>query len=188
MSRFDETVQKLAHSPLRHIALGAVASCVVKEAGFSDIAQKVFGGQTPTGGQQIARNLASAAITGGGAYLVGKGLDRMDSSSERLQAQRSQMGRMQGEHSYRQRAVKKLSPMHDEVYMRLQQDPTIAKADPELMASSYATMKRFAPYLATDPNAALSFLRENAIYGTGPSYASLKNLADTEQSVSHIVG
>jgi hypothetical protein len=152
----------------------------------------MFGGEKATGAQSVARMIAggvgAATLTGGGAYLIGKHLDKTDASHTALDAQRQQMGKLKGEHAYRQKTLTKLAPMHVKVFEAIKKDPIIAKADPALIHSSYNTMKHFAPHLAADENATKSFLRENAIYGTGPSYASLKVLADAEVAVGKAGG
>lgn len=190
MSQFQETVTKLAASPAKRALLPVLPFLLQKEGGLMDY---LFGaGKDITGGQEIARKvvggLGQAAAIGGGSYLVGKGLDRIGGSNERLSAERSQIGKLTGEQNYRQGILQKLHPLHKQVFTEIQADPIIAKADPQLINSSYDTMKRFAPHLATDPNAVRSFLRENAMFGTGPSYATLKNLADAEQAVGKAGG
>ena len=77
-----------------------------------------------------------------------------------------------------------LEPMHAAAFEHAQQDEIISRADPALVHSSFETMKRFAPNIAADPNAVKSFLRESASWGAGPSYATLKNLADAERAVA----
>jgi len=192
MSRFDETVAKIAASPVKRALFPKLAHLLHKESNFME---HLFGGADVagrTGPQDMARMIAGtvggAAGIGGGSYLVGKALDKYDDSHGLHEAERTQMGKMQGEQAFRQNALHKFAPLHKQVFTSVMQDPVIAKADPELIHSSYETMKHFAPHLATDANAARSFLRENAIYGTGPSYASLKNLADAELAVGKAGG
>lgn len=181
MSRFEETVAKIAASPVKRALFKEVPSVLLKNAGVLDsLLRQEYKG--PLG--QALTGLTTGAALGGGTYLTGKLLDRWDESGSRLDAERRQLGQLSGEQRFRGEALKKLMPMHGQTFEALQADPIIAKADPQLISSSFETMKRFAPYLATDPNAARSFLRETAMYGTGPSYASLKNLADAEQSVN----
>ena len=76
-----------------------------------------------------------------------------------------------------------LAPKHQEAFQRAMADDTVQRAPQDIIHSAFETMRTFAPNLAADPNATLSFLRESAIYGTGPSYASIKSLADSEKSV-----
>lgn len=64
------------------------------------------------------------------------------------------------------------------------EDDVIAKADPQQLNDAYHTMVRFAPTLATDKNAVKTFLRESTLYGTGPNFMSIKQLADAEESVT----
>ncbi|MGD9209177.1 MAG: hypothetical protein PVI90_00300 [Desulfobacteraceae bacterium] len=71
------------------------------------------------------------------------------------------------------------------VFKTLQQeDDVISQADPQQLAEAYHTMVRFAPTLATDKNAVKTFLRESTLYGTGPNFVSIKQLADAEKAVT----
>jgi hypothetical protein len=103
-------------------------------------------------------------------------------------ARQTVRGKLMTEQDLRQQALAELTPLHEATYQQVIADPLLAKADPSLIASSYETMKRFAPTLSTDPNAARSFLQEVALYGKGPSYATLKTLADTEAAVTKAGG
>lgn len=67
--------------------------------------------------------------------------------------------------------------------MLKQEDDVIAQADPQQLEEAYHTMARFAPTLATDKNAVKTFLRESVLYGTGPNFMAIKQLADAEQAV-----
>jgi len=71
------------------------------------------------------------------------------------------------------------------VFQMLQkEDEVISQADPQQLAEAYHTMVRFAPTLATDKNAVKTFLRESTLYGTGPNFMSIKQLADAEKAVN----
>ena len=71
------------------------------------------------------------------------------------------------------------------VFKQLQkEDDVLAQADPKMVMDAYQTMTRFAPTLATDPNAVRTFLRESALYGSGPNVLSVKQIADTEKSLA----
>lgn len=63
-------------------------------------------------------------------------------------------------------------------------DDILQRADNNEVMGAYSTMERFAPTLATDPNAVRSFLREAATTGGGADYASIANLARAEESVN----
>lgn len=65
------------------------------------------------------------------------------------------------------------------------EDEVISQADPQQLAEAYHTMVRFAPTLATDKNAVKTFLRESVLYGTGPNFMSIKQLADAENAVNY---
>lgn len=64
-----------------------------------------------------------------------------------------------------------------------QDDDVLSSADPQALRAAYHTMTRFAPTLATDPNAVRSFLREATLYGSGPNVISIKQLADAEKTL-----
>jgi hypothetical protein len=64
------------------------------------------------------------------------------------------------------------------------EDDVLAKADPTQVDEAYHTMVRFAPTLATDKNAVKTFLRESILYGTGPNFTTIKQLADAEGAVN----
>jgi hypothetical protein len=72
----------------------------------------------------------------------------------------------------------------------LRSDPVLSDAiqrHPEskrMVEESYSTMVRFAPTLSMDINAVRSFLREAVLGGSGVNYATIKNLVDTERSIS----
>lgn len=65
-------------------------------------------------------------------------------------------------------------------------DDIISRADPEVVSDAMNTFSRFAPTLSTDPNAVRSYLREAVTYGTGPDFATISNIANTESNVSQI--
>lgn len=66
------------------------------------------------------------------------------------------------------------------------EDDVIGQADPKQLLEAYHTMVRFAPTLSTDKNAVKTFLRESVLYGTGPNFMSLKQLADAERAVTDL--
>lgn len=53
-----------------------------------------------------------------------------------------------------------------------------------MLLEAYGTMTKFAPTLSLDINATRSFLREAVMGGSGVNYATIKNLVDTEKSIS----
>lgn len=65
-----------------------------------------------------------------------------------------------------------------------QEDPILSQHDDQALMEAYHTMVRFAPTLSTDKNAVRSFLRQAVMSGSGPDYASIKLLADTEHAVA----
>ena len=69
-------------------------------------------------------------------------------------------------------------------------DPVIADAirrhpdNLRVVQEAFDTMVRFAPNLAKDLNAMRSFLREAVIGGAGVNYATIKNLVETEKTIT----
>jgi len=235
MSRFDDTVEKLASAPWKR-ALFPHLPGLVKEAGlpprfaanpkqleaakkldFSrfapkkpatfppnklDLSKLLPGGQKQAGwfsslagegaGQEIAKDtlkaVAGAAALGGTGYVGARLMSGTDDASEKNKARFTTMGKLEAEQRFRQHQLRRMNPVHDAMLSQLGEDPILQKADPALLQSSYETMRRFAPTLATDPNATRAFLQEAAVYGKGPSYATLKTLADTEGSVMKTYG
>ena len=72
----------------------------------------------------------------------------------------------------------------------MRSDPVISDAvqhnpkGKDIVLEAYATMRKFAPHLATDTNAVRSFLREAVMGGAGVNYATIKNLVDTEKTIT----
>lgn len=64
------------------------------------------------------------------------------------------------------------------------EDDVVGQMDPQQLEEAYHTMVRFAPTLATDKNAVKTFLRESALYGSGPNFMAIKQLADAERAVA----
>lgn len=67
-------------------------------------------------------------------------------------------------------------------------DELLAGADRKSLQTSFETMRRFAPTLATDPNAVRAYLREAATSGSGVNYNTIKLLADAEKAVNYNAG
>lgn len=66
----------------------------------------------------------------------------------------------------------------------MRSDEILSRAPPSELNPAYHTMERFAPTLASDPNAVRSFLREAVTTGGGADYASIANLARAEETVN----
>ena len=72
----------------------------------------------------------------------------------------------------------------------MRSDPVISDAlqhnpkGKDIVLEAYATMRKFAPKLSTDMNAVRSFLREAVMGGAGVNYATIKNLVDTEKTIT----
>lgn len=123
---------------------------------------------------------AGMAVGAGAAGMAGNALL---GSVDTRESRDKELGKFEAQQEIKGKQLLALEPQHNAAFTAAKTDDVIAKADTALVHSSFATMKRFAPNLAADPNAVRSFLREAVIYGNGPSYATLKNLADAEKSV-----
>jgi len=190
VSTFENTVQRLAANPRSRDMLRTVPAHVVKTA--APFIDTLFGvGKETKGWQNILKDVTGGALLAGavGAGTIGASqLEDKYLGGGEDRALNTEQGKIQARSLAYQAMLKELEPQYAQVLQQALQDEVISDADPELIKSSYETMRRFAPILATDLNATRSFLRETASYGTGPSYAALKNLADTEQAIQKATG
>jgi len=174
MSSFKDTVTKLAQKE----STGPLAVQVLQFFKTASIPTTVK--------HDILKSVIAAGAVGAGGYLANKVLDRVGGESQsRLEGERKEYGQLAGEHKFRLHSVARLKPLHAEIMHSLERDPDFVKAPTGLVRDTYSTMRRFAPYLAADPSVARSFVKEHVIlHGATPSYATLKTLADAEQSVN----
>lgn len=71
------------------------------------------------------------------------------------------------------------------------EDPVVSvyeKESPGAAARAYASMRRFAPELSTDPNVVAAYLREAAQTGGAANYMTIKQLAETEAAINKAQG
>lgn len=193
MTKFEETVTKIAQSPAKMRALGVAPHYLVKEAGKGEgILKKLFGGEKREGWQDMLKHVTQGLMltgaTGTGTLIAAQLQDKFLGNVDQQKSTHSEIGKLNAQNKFKAHMIESLQPMHTQVFKSMLQDDVISQADKGMITSAFATMKRFAPNLAADENAARSFLREHAIYGTGPSYASLKNLADAEQAIAKAGG
>lgn len=181
MSNLEDTVKKIANSPRKLRAVRTAIPYLCKEAAGKNpkgVLDKLYGDKNK---HKILTDLTTqmlgASLMAGGAMAISPVRDKLENSSR-------EAGKLEAQNKFKYDQVKRLEPHHQNVFNKVIKDEVVSKADKNLMSSAYQTMKHFAPNLAADENAALSFLREHAIYGTGPSYASLKNLADAEHAIA----
>ena len=128
-------------------------------------------------------------LMGGAGGLFGGALMRSISGDSDANVSKSkEVGKILAQQEMKQKSQMQLAPLQDQAFQKAMMDPTVSRADPELLESSFETMKRFAPNLAADQNAVRSFLTEVTTWGSGPSYATLKNLADAEKAVASAGG
>jgi len=67
----------------------------------------------------------------------------------------------------------------------VKEDPEVLQnTDRKALTSAFDTMRRFAPTLATDPNAVKAYLRAAATSGSGVDYNTIKLLAEAEGAVN----
>jgi hypothetical protein len=197
VTRFEKTVMKIAQSSDKLWLLKHAVPLLVKEGAKPPVAtetlfRRVFGGDKQTAGQKIMSHVAQGTlltgVTAAGALLAAQLQDKFLGNTDQAKATNSEIGKLTAQNRFKTQMVNTLQPQHTAVLKNVLQDEIINKADKTMIVSAFETMKRFAPNLAADENATRSFLREHAIYGTGPSYASLKNLADAEQAVARAGG
>ena len=155
-------------------AMGGIGSLLHsgQALGMGPAAQKGLEGMAMAAGAGAAYHAGAAAF----------------GSPETREMRDKELGKFQAMQEIRQYQGTHLAPLHDAAFAKAQADEVIGRADPTLMQSAFGTMRKFAPNLAADHNAVTSFLRESAAFGTGPSYATLKNLADAEKSVVNAGG
>lgn len=192
MSVFQETVEKLAQAPYKVAAIRLAPTHLVKKAGKENLLLRTFGGEKPVGWQKVVQTVAQGTVLAGaigtGALIASQLEDKFLGNADQAKATNSEIGKLNAQSVFKMKMVDSLSTSHKKVLSSMLKDEVIGSADKTMINSAFETMKRFAPNLAADENATRSFLREHAIYGTGPSYASLKNLADAEQAVAKAGG
>lgn len=169
-------------------ALGAGAGAL-SSLGSKGLAGMGIGALTGEGPlKSVLPGLAAGAATGLGAGAFGALRGAVFGAPEQETSREKELGKIEAQQAFKaqQRAV--LEPKHQQALQMAMRDPQVQQAPQELIHSSFSTMQQFAPNLAADPNAVRSFLRESAVYGEGPSYAMLKNLADAESAVARAGG
>lgn len=150
-------------------------------SGMSGVAQKGLKDKMMAGG-------AMGLMSGAGGLFGGALMRGMSGDSDANVAKSKEVGKMLAQQEMKQKSQMELAPLQQQAFQKAMMDPTVSRADQELLQSSFETMKRFAPNLAADPNAVKSFLTEVTTWGSGPSYATLKNLADAERAVASAGG
>jgi hypothetical protein len=150
-------------------------------SGMTGAAQKGLKDKMLSGG-------AMGMMSGAGALFGGALMRGMSGDSDANVSKSKEVGKMLAQQEMKQKSQMELAPLQQQAFQKAMMDPTVSRADQELLQSSFETMKRFAPNLAADPNAVKSFLTEVTTWGTGPSYATLKNLADAERAVASAGG
>ena len=171
---------------LRHMTGGFNPAVMARHSG-----EAAFHAVNPGQGGALHTGISKAMEgvgLGVGAGVAGLAGAAAFGSAETREMRDKELGKFQAMQEIRQYQGSHLAPLHDAAFAKSQQDEVISRADPALMQSSFNTMKKFAPNLAADHNAVTSFLRESAAFGTGPSYATLKNLADAEKAVVNAGG
>jgi hypothetical protein len=190
MSRFNETVAKIAACPTKRSLFSAIpGELFAKEAaGAAGAAAAVGGSLLRDIGKGVGTAVIGGAMLGAGAFAFDKLKNSLLGNQDEERERHKELGKLTAQGTFKAQALLQLTPVHETTFKTIMSDDVIKDADPGLMKSTYTTMKNFAPNLAADTNAARSFLREHAVYGTGPSYAALKNLADAEQAIARAGG
>ena len=138
--------------------------------------------------EKLLQQGVTAGAVGVGSALGGALTKSLTGDSQTHEYAQREVGKFEGQREIKGQQMIMLAPQHDAAFSMATKDSIISQADPHLVHSAFETMKRFAPNLATDPNAVRSFLRESATWGEGPSYATIKNLTDAERSVASTGG
>ncbi len=83
------------------------------------------------------------------------------------------------------------APKREQLFAGLVRTDTVltdaVRRDPKaqvVLEEAFQTMVRYAPHLSVDINAVRSFLREAVIGGGGVNYATIKNLVETEKTIT----
>ena len=166
--------------------LGALAGGAGGAFSHLNAASAAAGSKVHNPGNMLADKLVAALAAGGATAAGGAAYHALTGSSQESDsAKEKALGTMAAQAEARAVAEQTLAPQQRMIFEAVvTSDPTLAHADPELLADSFRTMCRTAPRLATDKSAVKSFLREVASYGTGPNYVTIKNLAEAEKAVN----
>ena len=179
----------IAADPVKLAASRNAMYQFTKQAGVG-----IFGGIKPTGSQKVLGNIAGGA---GVALLGVAGLSLANKykkfttgmTAETEEEAHKELGKMYARADFAAANAKGLSGAHASVFKDLvKSDELIKDADRTLMTTSFNTMTRFAPLLASDHSAARSFLRASAENNSGPSFATIQTLADAERAVQQVGG
>jgi len=165
--RYNEGMQLLNPIPLLPLQERVAA------ASSPTIWQSMFHGAL--GGKPKGDTPKSLGYGGMGAMLVGNALGQVGTNLLKDMASKavSAIGNI-GTSSAREAIIKTLK----------KEDPILAQADDKELMEAYHTMVRFAPTLSTDKNAVRSFLRTAVMSGSGPDFATIRQIADAERSVT----
>jgi len=198
MSTFEETVQRIATDPVKMAAYaGGLPQVFTKTAGIArtatknlSVAQKLLGEQGP---QKVLGTAAGTALGGllafAGTSLHDKYIEMRHGHPDAYKEENKELGKLRARMNFKNQAVLQLEHEHKKVFTDLMKEDEILQSAPKgLVASSFDTMKKFAPHLASDINAARSFLRTSVESGSGPGFSTLKTLADSEAAVQSAGG
>lgn len=187
MSSFNRTVALLAQQPRKVALMPAVPSVLLKTA-----APKTGTGMfdVPRIASNVATALATTAITGAAGGLAYHVQSRFFGDPDQARETSKETGKLNARANQKLFSISLLKPQHEKVLKTLQAATEFNGVSDEELASAYGTMKRFAPNLAADENAARSFLREHLYKGTlnSPHYSTIKLLVDTERAVAEAGG
>lgn len=188
MSSFKRTVALLAQQPRKVALMAEIPPALFKTAAVQDVARPLFDRSRIA--TNVATALATTAISGAAGGLAYSLQSRFFGDPELQKETSRETGKINARSNFKVLSLSMLSPQHDKVLKRLQDATEFDGVSNKDLASAYETMKRFAPNLAADENAARSFLREHLYRGTlnTPHYSTIKLLVETERSVADAGG
>lgn len=186
MSRFAKTVRLLTAQPTKVAALSTVPGLLFEEGmrkhALDINKQKII--------EDVAKSVATAAITGAGAGLFYRLQGAFGQNPIQTAESDKELGKLNARANHKSLNIALLKPEHEKVLKKLLSAPEFSTANKDDITAAYDTMKRFAPNLAADENAAKSFIREHFFRGTlnAPHYSAIKTLVDTERAVADAGG
>ena len=188
MSSFNRTVALLAQQPHKLALMSQVPTVLRKTAMSSTAKKELFDMSKIT--TNVATALATTAITGAAGGLAYKVQSRFFGNPEQERETAKETGKINARVSQKLLSIGMLKPQHEKVLKNLKAATEFNGVSDDELGSAYDTMKRFAPNLAADENAARSFLREHLYRGTlnTPHYSTIKLLVETEKSVAEAGG
>jgi len=184
--RGEDVGQAALKGGLGGAALGGGLGAVRGMGGLQGAASGMMQGEGHL--KNVLPALGGGALIGAGQEAAGALRGALFGSTAAQETKEKELGKIEAQQAFKAQQRELLAPKHQQAFQMAMQDEIVSQAPQEIIHSSFDTMRQFAPNVAADPNAVRSFLRESATYGQGPSYATLKNLADAESAVTRAGG